>query len=270
MTAIAALPMYALPEMAAANTALWTALRESAGWDGPAALSPSPLALPGTIAPETLFSQMCGFPLKKIYQGQYRLLGTPLYDMPGCRLRPDGVPTHCSFLITQAESPYFVLEHLRGKRFVMNGADSNSGMNLARRMLAPWARDGRFFDEVTVSGSHLRSMEMVASGLADAATIDCVTFGYVAQYRPYLASRLRILAETPASPAIPFITASATPLADATRLTRALTSPLPSADLAAALQALRILRVVPPKPAAYDAVLAMETEAAALGYAVLA
>ncbi|MCB8875665.1 phosphate/phosphite/phosphonate ABC transporter substrate-binding protein [Acidisoma silvae] len=269
MTALAALPMYALPEMATANAALWTALRAAAAIDEPADLSPSPLALPGTIAPETVFSQMCGYPLRKIYQGQYRLLGTPLYDLPGCRLRPDGVPTHCSFLIARADSPVFVLEHLRGKSFVMNGPDSNSGMNLARRLVAPFARDGRFFGEVLTSGSHLRSMEMVADGLADAATIDCVTYGFVAHYRPELTARLRVICETPASPAIPFITASATPLALAARLTRALTAPLPAPSLALAFEALSIRRVAPPRPDAYDAVLAMEDEAAALGYATL-
>ena len=260
--------MYALPEMAAANDALWRALRAAADVAEPAALSPSALALPGTIAADTIFSQMCGYPLKKIYEGQYRLLGTPLYDLPGCRLRPDGMPTHCSFLIVRTDSPAFVLEHLRGSRFVMNGADSNSGMNLARRLVAPWARAGRFFGEVTVSGSHLRSMELVAEGLADTATIDCVTFGFVALYRPQLTAQLRVICETPASPAIPFITASVTPPTIAARLTQALIDPAPA--LAAALRDLAIVRVAPPRPEAYDAVLAYETEAAAMGYAALA
>jgi ABC-type phosphate/phosphonate transport system substrate-binding protein len=264
----ASLPMYALPEMAAANDALWLALRAAADIEEPQALSPSPLALPGTIAPDTVFSQMCGYPLKTIYEGQYRLLGTPLYDLPGCRLQPDGMPTHCSFLIARADSPAFVLEHLRGSRFVMNGADSNSGMNLARRLVAPRARAGRFFGTVMVSGSHLRSMEMVAEGLADAATIDCVTFGFVARYRPELTHKLRVVCETPASPAIPFIAAAATPSAIAARLTRALIDPTPA--LAAALRGLAIRHVAPPRPEAYDAVLAYEADAAAMGYPTLA
>lgn len=260
--------MYALPEMAAANEAMWLALRAAADIAEPHALSPSAIALPGTIAPETVFSQMCGYPLKTIYHGQYRLLGTPLYDLPGCRLRPDGMPTHCSFLITRADSSDVVLENLRGRRFVMNGADSNSGMNLARRLVAPWARDGRFFGEVMVSGSHLRSMEMVAEGLADTATIDCVTYGFVARYRPDLTAQLRVVCETPESPAIPFITASGTPTAIAARLTQVLIDP--TAALAAALRELAIRRVAPPRPEAYDTVLAYETEAAAMGYAALA
>jgi hypothetical protein len=59
---LATLPMYALPEMAAANARLWAAIRErleAAGLaDLPALLSPAPSALPEAIAPGTLFSQM--------------------------------------------------------------------------------------------------------------------------------------------------------------------------------------------------------------------
>jgi ABC-type phosphate/phosphonate transport system substrate-binding protein len=267
---MAGLPMYALPEMAEANAALWAALRQEIGEAAPEALTPSPLALPPRIAPDTLFSQMCGYPLRTFYEGQYRLLGTPLYDLPGCRLRPDGVPTHCSFLIVKASSFVWVTAHLRGARFVMNGPDSNSGMNLARRLFAPLARDGRFFGEVLTSGSHLRSMEMVAEGLADGATIDCVTFGFVSRFRPALTARLRVVAETPASPAIPFITAAATPERTARRLSQILTSPWPSPALAAGFAGLSIRRVAPPQPAAYEAVLDLERETAALGYPTLA
>ncbi len=267
---IAALPMYALPEMAEANAALWAALHAEMGEAAPAALAPSALALPGAIAPDTVFSQMCGYPLLTIYQGQYRLLGTPLYDLPGCRLRPDGVPTHCAFLIVRADADAGVPAHLAGQRFVTNGPDSNSGMNLARALFAPLARNGRFFGDILLSGSHLRSMEMVAAAHADAATVDCVTFGFVARYRPDLATRLRVLAETPPSPAIPFITAAATAAETALRLTRLLTNPLPSPALAGALGGLGIRRVAPPQAAAYRTILELEAAAAARGYPRLA
>lgn len=266
---IASLPMYALPEMAELNATLWSALQAAAGL-APAMLSPSPVALPAALAPDTLFSQMCGYPLRKLYEGQYRLLGTPLYDLPGCRLRPDGVPTHCSFLIVRQDAPFGVPAHLRGSRFTINGRDSNSGMNLARRLFAPLAQNGRFFGEIIASGSHLRSMELVAEGLADTATIDCVTYGFVTRFRPQLTGQLRILAETPASPAIPFITAAATPLEIAARLSHRLTEPRPGPALAQALADLAIRRVAPPRPEAYELVLTLEAEAAALGYPDLA
>jgi ABC-type phosphate/phosphonate transport system substrate-binding protein len=261
--------MYALPEMAAANTALWAAIRERltvAGIEAlPEALSPAPSTLPVAIAPETLFSQMCGYPLRRLYDGQYRLLGTPLYDLPGCGWFAPGVPGHRSFIVVARTSGGETVEALRGRRFAVNGFDSNSGMNLPRRLLAPLAGGRAFFSGVVVSGGHMRSMELVASGEADAASIDCVTHGFCALYRPELVAALRVVAETPASPAIPFITAAMTPSETAAALTGILVSEVPKA-----LAGLRIVAVLAPRPEAYEAVLDYEAEAAALGYPVLA
>jgi ABC-type phosphate/phosphonate transport system substrate-binding protein len=266
----ATLPMYALHGMEPLNGALWDAIRTALEAEGigdlPAQLSPAPPSLPAAIAPETLLSQMCGYPLLRLYAGQYRLLGTPRYDLPGCGLRADGLPTHCAFIVVSRASEAREIADLRGSRFAVNGFDSNSGMNLPRRLFAPFAEDGPFFSSVTVSGSHLRSMEAVAAGEADAASIDCVTYGFAGTYRPALVDELRILAETPISPAIPFITATATPHETAAALTRALTD---SPVVRQALAGLHITAVVPPRPEAYEAVLAFETEASALGYPVL-
>jgi ABC-type phosphate/phosphonate transport system substrate-binding protein len=267
----ARLPMYALPEMAAANAALWAAIRDSLAEAGvgdlPIDLSPSPPALPATIFPATLFSQMCGYPLRRLYDGQYQLLGTPLYDLPGCAMPADGVPTHCSFIVVPRDSAALSIVDLRGSRFAINGADSNSGMNLPRRLFAPLAEGGRFFGVTTVTGGHVKSMEAIVAGDADAASIDCVTFGFCASYRPALVAALRTLAETPASPAIPFITAATTPPATVAALIRMLTN---SNRVRDALAGLHITAVVPSRPEAYDAVLTFEEEASALGYPALA
>lgn len=268
--AAAFLPMYALPEMAAANAALWAAVRQGLAAAGvgdlPQALSAAPLALPAAIAPETVFSQMCGYPLRRMYEGQYRLLGTPLYDLPGCGWFAPGVPSHRSFIVVAEDAAFDTLEALRGRRFAMNGRDSNSGMNLPRRLFAPLAARGTFFSAVIATGGHVRSMEAIASGAADAAAIDCVTFGFCAIHRPDRVAGLRVLAETPASPAIPFITAATTPPDTVAALSRVLAAP----GLRDALAGLRIQAVLPPRPQAYEAVLALEAEASALGYPALA
>jgi ABC-type phosphate/phosphonate transport system substrate-binding protein len=260
------LPMYALPEMAAANAELWAAIRERLAdvEDVPALLSPAGTALPEAIAPDTLFSQMCGYPLRRLYHGQYRLLGVPLYDLPGCGWFAEDVPSHRSFIVVSRRSGVETVEALRGSRFAVNGFDSNSGMNLPRRLFAVLAGGRAFFSNVIVSGGHVRSMEMVASGEADAASIDCVTYGFAALYRPELVARLRVVAETPASPAIPFITAAATPPGTAEALRRVLIG-----EIRGALASLRIVAVMPPRPEAYEAVMAYEAEATALGYPVL-
>ena len=85
------------------------------------------------------------------------------------------------------------LAGLRGRRCVINELDSNSGMNLLRAAVAPLAEGGRFFGSVVVSGSHLRSVEMVASGEADVASIDCVSFAHFQRLYPSLVSGVRVL-----------------------------------------------------------------------------
>jgi ABC-type phosphate/phosphonate transport system substrate-binding protein len=259
--------MYALPEMAEVNAAFWTALRQEAARPAlPARLSTAPAGLPANITPQTVFSQMCGYPLKRLYANQYTFLGTPFYNLPGCTTRPDGVPTHCSFIVVARDAAFGALADLRGRKFVVNGFDSNSGMNLPRRLFADIAGGASFFSAVAVTGSHVASMAAVAAGEADAAAIDCVTYGFCALYRPQTVVGLRILAQTPASPAIPFITSSATPPDTVSALRRALSSPA----MARAFAGLRIIDVISPRPEAYELVLALEEEAGALGYPCLA
>jgi len=261
----ALLPMYALPEMAGANAAFWAALRQEVP-GLPDHLSPAPPHLPAAIEPTTIFSQMCGYPLQTLFAGQFVLLGTPLYDFRGCAIGPDDMPTHRSFIITASTAPFASITDLRQKIFAVNGYDSNSGMNLPRRMFADIAGGSKFFSRVIVTGGHLASMAAVAAGAADAASIDCVTYGFCAQYRPKLTAQLRILAETPSSPAIPFITSSTTPPETAAALTQALLSPA----LRDALHGLHITAILPPRPKLYDLVLNYEVEATVLGYPALA
>jgi ABC-type phosphate/phosphonate transport system substrate-binding protein len=274
MTSFVSLSMYALPEMAAANTAFWAAVREALRQEGhsavPETIVPPSLDLPIGIAAGTLLSHMCGYPLLTLYLGQYELLAAPLHDLPGCAVDPNGTPAHCSFIVVAADSPFRELEDLRGARFIMNGWHSNSGMNLPRHLVAHLAREGRFFGSVTVSGAHVASMAAVAEGSADVAAIDCVTFGLVARHRPKDIARLRIIAETVASPAIPFITSAHTAPALIEALRRVLTSAGHRPALQEAMAGLSIRDIRPVTAQAYATVAAFEEEAAAAGYSKLA
>jgi ABC-type phosphate/phosphonate transport system substrate-binding protein len=85
-------------------------------------------------------------------------------------------------------------------------------MNLPRRALAEIAGGEPFFRRVVETGGHPASLERLLSGDGDVASIDCVTFAFWRHYRPDAAARVRVLAETPPSPAIPFVTSIATPI----------------------------------------------------------
>ena len=81
-------------------------------------------------------------------------------------------------------------------------------MNLLRSAIAPLADRTQFFSSVIESGSHRRSLRMVATGQADIAAIDCITLAHLRQHDPALVNAVRILTWSPAAPSLPLITAS--------------------------------------------------------------
>jgi len=263
------LPMYNLPEMRPRNAAFWDALAAELRRDGlidlPAALNFAGAPVPERIDSDVLFTQTCGYPLQTIYRGQYRMLGVPTYDAPGCR-----TGTHCAFVLVHKNSKFETPEDLRGATFALNSRHSNSGMNLPRLLFARLAGGKPFFSSVVETGSHPNSMARVASGELDAASLDCLTYVFFQDHRPEAVDSLRFLAATPESPAIPFITSIATPADEAARLQAALFRLFADPARRPVLDGLRLRTVSKPDPAAYAGLLDYERKAAELGYPELA
>jgi ABC-type phosphate/phosphonate transport system substrate-binding protein len=205
----ASLPMYNLPEMRSANAAFWHAVRQELANRGtrvPTMLELERKPVPVEIEPDTLFTQVCGYPLQTIYRGQAALLGAPVYAVSHC----DG-PTHAGVFVVHRDAACRTVADLRGCRFVFNSVHSNSGMNLPRRVIAEIARGRSFFGSIAETHSQPGNIERVARGEADATCVDCVTYAFFCRHRPQLADMTRVLATTPPSPSIPFVTSSATP-----------------------------------------------------------
>jgi ABC-type phosphate/phosphonate transport system substrate-binding protein len=203
---IAALPMYDFPQLQAATDAFWAVLADrliAMGMtDVPDQLTRSLGHCDTWQHPRLLFGQGCEYPLSRSFANCVTLLGTPRYTVPGC----EG-STYRSAIVIRNGDDAETLPALRNRRCVINEVDSNSGMNLLRAVIAPLSGGVRFFESVTLSGSHRQSIEMVAEGRADVAAIDCVTFAHLQRFDPSSVSKLRILCWTPPSPSLPFITA---------------------------------------------------------------
>ncbi|RFB83899.1 phosphate ABC transporter substrate-binding protein [Rhizobium leguminosarum bv. trifolii] len=188
-----------------ATAEFWSFLRRYLSQSG---LTDLPETLDRTVAhdeawlrPDLLLSQTCGYPFARRLRGKVRLVATPVYDYPGC----DG-PLMRSFIIVRKDSPLRSLEDLRGTTAAINSPDSNSGSNLFRAAIAPLAPEGRFFGRIIETGSHGGSIAAVAEGRADSAAIDCVTYENVRRFDPQHIKGIRIIAETPKGPGLPFIT----------------------------------------------------------------
>ncbi|MDA1098886.1 MAG: PhnD/SsuA/transferrin family substrate-binding protein [Proteobacteria bacterium] len=265
---LAGLTMYDLEPVRAATDAWWAGLARACAREGIADV-PDQLWRGGQReelwrAPNLLLSQTCGYPLLKQFTSHLTLLATPVYGAVGC----DG-PNYCSLIVVGADSQASTLEDLRGGVCAINDWESQSGMNVLRYTIAPLARDGRFFGDVTVAGKHQWSIAMIARGEADIAAIDCVTHALMLRHDPASVAGTRVLAQTRAAPALPYVTGAGTSSDDWTRLRAAVDRALADPALTTARDALMIQGFADLSLPDYGIMLEMEAEAAAAGYAEL-
>ncbi|MDD9916171.1 MAG: PhnD/SsuA/transferrin family substrate-binding protein [Rhodospirillaceae bacterium] len=216
-------------------------------------------------SPDLLLSQTCGYPLLTSYRDCLSLLLTPVYRTPGCT-----GGKYRSFTVVSRDSTAQSLADLRGSRCAINGATSQSGMNVLRREIAPLARDGRFFSEIVVSGRHPESIALIVAGEADVAAIDCVTFGLMAKHAPDTVSAVRVLGETRAAPSLPYVTTSDATAECQARIKAALRNAVVDPDLASVREVLLIDGFTELSLSEYEIMTDMEAEAAAMGYPALA
>ena len=197
--------MYDPPELRREVDAWWSGLAAAFRREG---IADVPDRLDRSIAfdalwsaPDLLFAQACGFPLIGKWAGRLQYLATPRYAAPGC----EGA-NYCSWVVVPAHSAASAIEDLRGTRCSINGRISHSGYNALRALVAPLARNGRFFGSVGASGGHLESLKEIERGEADVASIDCVTHALFCRCRPDLIAATRIIGCTAVAPGLPYVT----------------------------------------------------------------
>jgi ABC-type phosphate/phosphonate transport system substrate-binding protein len=260
--------MYDFPWTAAANDALWASISARLAEAGVRA--PTRLTRGGDLAtlwrhPGLIFGQTCGYPYVTGLKDAVTLIAAPEYSFPGCT-----DASHRSLIIRRASDPRCALKEFQGAVAALNAHDSNTGMNLFRAMIAPFARGTRFFSAVLITGSHEASVEGVAEGQADLASIDCVSFALLGRGRPELIERVAIVAESPLSPCLPFIASASLPAPTIEMVREALFAALANPNLAETRAALGLNGARVATPTDYDRVIALERDAAAMGYAHLA
>ncbi|WP_349644488.1 phosphate/phosphite/phosphonate ABC transporter substrate-binding protein [Rhizobium calliandrae] len=255
--------------LVAATDALWGYLRDrlrNAGVAGvPETLDKVITHDEAWMRPGLLLAQTCGFPYVKRLRGKVQLVASPVYDLPGC----DG-PSMRSFIIVRKDAPAETLADLRGLIAAINDPASNSGTNLLRAAIAPFAENGRFFSRVIETGGHLRSIDLVAAGKADVAALDCITFGNVKRFDPDRVAGVRILAETVSGPGLPFITGLETSAEELTLLRQILADIVNEPTLVEVRDTLSLRRFEVLGDADYEPLAEFERQAIALGYPVIA
>ena len=85
-----------------------------------------------------------------------------------------------SYTIAHKDSAIESWEDLKGKSYAYNDKHSNSGYNMPRYKLTQLgARSWQeYFSRIEVSGSHEKSIQMVARGLVDASSVDSLVLDF--------------------------------------------------------------------------------------------
>ncbi len=206
---IACLPWYDLPETQKITDRLWFEIAKSLRAEGmvqvPERLDRRADYQSQWQEPGLLLGQACGYDVYCENDHALQIVGAPRYRLRGC----EG-PRYRSFVVVHKNSTYKSLMDLKDARCVINSPRSHSGMNVLQSLIAPLSDNGHFFGGVQISGAHQNSLKMIASRAADVAAIDCITFGLLAKHRPDSISATRIIHETDALTAPPYVTGSNT------------------------------------------------------------
>ena len=264
---LASLPMYV--SNLDAVTQLWAAvaaqLREQGLANTPQALTwPTDLHA-HWLNPDLLLSQTCGYPLMDDLAGKVQLIGCFQYDAPGC----EGITCH-SALIARDEHAALALEDFRGLRAAFNVDNSQSGYNAFRARFAPFSINGKFFKSTLETGGHRLSVDAVRSGMADLASIDCVTYDGLKRYSPEAVQGLHVVGYTASYPGLPLITAGKTSDQDLQTLRSVFASLFSNTLASPALSDLGIVGFETPPAQIYQRCIEMREAAIALGYPRLA
>lgn len=135
---------------------------------------------------------ICGLPYVRLasqYNCPVELLAAPVLIGKRYQQRP----IYFSDVIVRHESPYTCFDDLRGCVWAYNERASHSGCNLICYSLLERGKSSDHFGETVKSGSHLRSLEMVLEGEADATAIDSHLLDVLRSRDEELASRLRVV-----------------------------------------------------------------------------
>lgn len=217
------------------------------------------------LNPNLLLSQTCGYPFVDDLAGKVQLIGCFQYDAPGC----EGI-TCQSALIARDEHAALALAEFRGSRAAFNVANSQSGYNAFRAQFAPLSQHGKFFSTTLETGGHRLSVDAVRTGLADIASIDCVTYAGLQRHSPEAVQGLHVVGYTDSYAGLPLITSANTPARELQTMQTVLASLFSNPLAAPALSDLGMVGFATPPAQIYQRCIEMRESAIALGYPHLA
>lgn len=196
---IASLPMYMRPENEEAYIRFWQIIRSELTClnNVPKYLSKAD-GIDHWKNPDLVFSQTCGMPYRLHLKDHVQLIGTPDYGLMNC---PPGY--YYSILIANKNDPRGSLADFSLAKLAVNSTISQSGY------AAPQTEAHKLgfrFANLILTGAHINSAKHVATGDADIAAIDAVSWSDIQRYDTF-SSDLKVVGHTDPTPGLPYICA---------------------------------------------------------------
>lgn len=104
-----------------------------------------------------------------------------------------GRPVYFSDVVVRKDSPYVSFDELSACTWAYNERVSHSGCNVVCYSLLQRDKAIPYFAQTLKSGSHLRSLDMILDGQADATAIDSHVFDVFQHSNPRMAEGLRVI-----------------------------------------------------------------------------
>lgn len=208
-------PMYMRAESIDAHHTYYALIRKHLSARG--IESPSHISEPDDLysawqSPDLFISQTCGMPYRLTLHGKVQLIGTPDFQMEGCK-----PGYYRSAVIARQKEAQQPLTNFQHRVFTYNADDSHSGYATAYELAH---KHGFWFKKRVLSGSHRESALAIAEGRADIAAIDALTWRLLKTHETFT-DNLAVIEWTEPAPGLPYITSISN---DATTMFEAISS----------------------------------------------
>ncbi len=222
-----------------------------------------PLEDPMMLQDQLDIAFICGLPFarrQQVASSQLQALVAPVMQASRYQNRP----VYFSDIIVNAQSNLLSFDDLRGKTFCYNDLGSNSGYNLVRQRLMQAGYPSSFFGKAIPSGSHQRSIRLVADGLVDCCAIDSTVLEQELRNWPELSHHLCIIDSIGPCPMPPVVAAQHLGSALIDKLQSSLCKP--DTQLQSAMAKVGIQRYVAVRSQEYEELATMYDTAVQAGY----
>ncbi|OAQ20213.1 PhnD/SsuA/transferrin family substrate-binding protein [Thermosulfurimonas dismutans] len=164
-----------------------------------------------------------------------------------------GRPYYQAYIIVNSEAPYRRLEDLQGKSFVFTDPLSLTGrLYLLYRLKRLGTTPEKFFERTFFSYSHDKSIELVAEGVVEGASVDSLVYENLLERKIHFISKTKVIEKSPLFGIPPLVSSPQSDKDFRIKVLKILLKMDKDLEGKKILKKMRIDHFVPPRPELYS------------------